>query len=106
MQVDARMRFACDLLLQRLNDARFPDTGFADHGHDLAFTMPRQMPAFAHQSHFMRPADQRQATGADRGKATFDGGFTQTRQAGTGRVKPFKSCSPTWVSSKWPPDNF
>ena len=75
LQIDPRMRFARKLLLQRLDHARFADPGFADHGHHLAFALPRQVPAFAHQAHFMRPADQRQASGTDRGKAAFERGF-------------------------------
>ena len=45
LQIDARMRFACKLLLQCLDRARFPDPGFAGHGHDLTFALTRQMPA-------------------------------------------------------------
>ena len=69
------MSFGCKLLLQRLDHARFADAGFAGHSQYLALALPREMPAFAHQAHFVGPPDQRQASGADRRKAAFDRGF-------------------------------
>src|ERR1700685_3795401 len=67
------MRLAGEPFLQGLDRARFSDPGFADHRYDLALTLPRLLPAFEYQPHFMGAADQRQIpAGANRGKTTFD----------------------------------
>ena len=47
LQIDAPVRLAGERFLQRLDRARFADAGLAGHGDDLAFALPRQVPAVA-----------------------------------------------------------
>jgi hypothetical protein len=46
--------------MQRFYRARFPDSGFAEHGDDLAASRTSQPPAVEHQLHFLCAADERQ----------------------------------------------
>src|SRR5580693_9582135 len=66
------MRLAGEFALQGLDRARFSNPRFAHYRNDLAFALPREVPAFTQQSHFVRTPDQRQdLTGPDGGKTAF-----------------------------------
>ena len=79
-----------DIFLQRLDRARFADTSLADHGDDLTLARAGETPALEHQPHFVRPADERQRTGADRGEAALDRRFAEHAPSGHGVRKSFE----------------
>ena len=79
LQVNPGVRLMGDFFLQRLDRARFADTSLADHGDDLTLARAGETPALEHQPHFVRPADERQRTGADRGEAALDRRFARAR---------------------------
>jgi hypothetical protein len=72
LQVNPGVRLMGDFFLQRLDRARLADTSLADHSDDLTLARAGETPALKHQPHFVRPADERQRTGADRGEAALD----------------------------------
>ncbi|HEV8029175.1 MAG TPA: hypothetical protein VGP50_17205, partial [Stellaceae bacterium] len=77
LQVNPGVKLMGDIFLQRLDRARFADTSLADHADDLTLARAGETPALEHQPHFVRPADERQRTGADRGEAALDRRFAE-----------------------------